>query len=240
MEYRYLGIVLEKKDIGETDRIYTIYTLEGGKIRSVAKGTRKPQSKLAASLENITLADITIVKTKGLGKITGSIVENSFLNIKNDCDALLNVFDSIKIFNKIVDFEDEEKEIFEIFLEYLISVEKAALLNKKEAYGLIKIGFLVKLLDILGYAIETKKCVYCGEKLLSEKNYFSSSCGGTICKNCLSADKKINAFNIDVNVVKLIRIFLSNKISSLLKIKVTNNDYNSAKRIVEDFLRWNM
>ena len=33
MEYKYTGIILNKRDVGETDRIYSIYTLEGGKIR---------------------------------------------------------------------------------------------------------------------------------------------------------------------------------------------------------------
>ena len=38
MEYKYNGIILGKNDIAETDRIYSIYTREAGKIRVLGKG----------------------------------------------------------------------------------------------------------------------------------------------------------------------------------------------------------
>ncbi len=54
MEYRYTAIVLGKKEVGETDRLYTFYTREQGKVRVVAKGVRKPEAKLAGQLENLS------------------------------------------------------------------------------------------------------------------------------------------------------------------------------------------
>jgi recombinational DNA repair protein (RecF pathway) len=41
------ALFLSKRDVGETDRICTIYTLEGGKIKSIAKGVRKAHAKLS-------------------------------------------------------------------------------------------------------------------------------------------------------------------------------------------------
>ena len=42
MDYKYNGIILSKKDVAETDRIYSIYTREAGKIRVLGKGVRNP------------------------------------------------------------------------------------------------------------------------------------------------------------------------------------------------------
>ena len=61
MEYKYTSIILDKKDVGETDRIYSFYTLEGGKIQSLAKGVRKSGAKLAGSLENFLFAGVIVI-----------------------------------------------------------------------------------------------------------------------------------------------------------------------------------
>ncbi len=134
MEYKYTAIILNKRNVGETDRIYTMYSLEGGKIKSVAKGVRKPQAKLAASLESITLADVAIVRSRGLGKITGSIVENNFTALKKDENALLNIFAVFHLFDKLVDFENPDRIVFGLLQEYLESVEKCARSKDKEKY----------------------------------------------------------------------------------------------------------
>ena len=43
--YRADAVVLRRRDLGEADRILTIYTLEHGKLRVVAKGVRRPDRK---------------------------------------------------------------------------------------------------------------------------------------------------------------------------------------------------
>lgn len=239
MEYKYTGIILNKKDVGETDRFYTLYTLEMGKIKSLAKGVRKAQAKLAGSLETITLSDITIAKSRGMGKITGSIAENNYVNIKNNCDALLEVFKSFSIFNKLVDFESKDIAVFNLLVQYLDSMER--LTEKeiaKEQLSLISCGFIVKLLHTLGYGIEVRYCSFCGGKISDANIYFSSKSGGVICTDCR---KKVNqnGFAVSANVIKTVRIFLANNISSLSKLKLDKKELHGVNMILQDFLRWN-
>lgn len=237
MEYRYTGIILNKRDVGETDRIYTIYTLEGGKIRSLAKGVRKSHAKLAASLENITLADVTIVRSRGLGKITGSIVENNFSVLKRDCDALLETFSGLNIFEKIVDFENPDPKVFLLLRSYLEAVDFCAAGEDSEKHTLIRLGFAVKLLDLLGYAIEVNVCVACGEKLSQEALCFSSEHGGALCENC-SNDNKSCALPVRANTIKMLRLFLKNNMQALTKIQASREDCDGVRLVVDDFLRW--
>ncbi|KKQ53475.1 MAG: repair protein RecO protein [Parcubacteria group bacterium GW2011_GWD2_38_11] len=239
MEYRYTGIILNKRDVGETDRIYTIYTLEGGKIRSLAKGVRKPQAKLAASLENITLADITIIRTRGLGKITGSIIENNFTSLKRDCDALLETFAGLNIFEKLVDFESSDKKVFLLLKEYLEVVNECSLSENIEKHIIIRLGFIVKLLDALGYTIEVDNCVSCGKKLAQDFLCFSSQQGGAICQHCANGNDSC-VLSVRTNTIKMLRLFLKNKIQSLTKIKATREDCDSVCLVVDDFLRWTL
>lgn len=238
MEYKYTAIILNKRNVGETDRIYTMYSLEGGKIKSVAKGVRKPQAKLAASLESITLADVTIVRRRGLGKITGSIVENNFTVIKKDEQALLNVFAVFHLFDKLVDFENPDQGVFELLQKYLESMEKSVGIGDEQKYLIFRYGFMVKLLDALGYAIGVDLCVSCGGRLSQSEIRFSSKQGGVLCEQCAKDDKE--AIRISVNGVKMLRLFLKNDLQTFSKIQATESDCDSMRMAVDDFLRWNM
>jgi DNA repair protein RecO (recombination protein O) len=238
MEYRYTGIILNKRNVGETDRICTVYTLEGGKVRSIAKGVRKPHAKLASSLENITLADITIIKSKGLGKITGSIVENNFSALKCDCDALLETFAGLNMFDKLVDFENPDPKVFGLLKNYLEAIEFCCVNGIAEKFLLLRLGFAVKLLDALGYTIEVNSCACCGKTLSQESLCFSSSAGGTLCLQCSDGNESA-ILPVRVNAIKMMRIFLKNNISALVKIQATREDCDSLHLVVDDFLKWN-
>lgn len=238
MEYKYTGIILNKRDIGETDRICTIYTLEGGKIRSMAKGVRKAHAKLASSLENIILADITIVRTQGLGKITGSIIENNFTALKNNCNAVLETFSALGLFDKLVDFENPDQSVFELLKNYLETVDTCALNKNDEKHILLRLGFIIKLLHELGYAIEANACVMCRGALSENSPMFSAQHGGTLCVSC-GGENLDAAIIIRANAIKIIRLFLQNKMSTLAKIKATKEDCDSVHLTVDEFLRWN-
>ncbi|MFN2162508.1 MAG: DNA repair protein RecO, partial [Candidatus Promineifilaceae bacterium] len=49
--YRTEAIVLKRSDFGEADRLLTLYSKEFGKIRAIAKGARKPQSRKTGHVE---------------------------------------------------------------------------------------------------------------------------------------------------------------------------------------------
>jgi DNA repair protein RecO (recombination protein O) len=238
MEYKYTGIILSKRDVGETDRICTIYTLEGGKIRSIAKGVRKAHAKLASVLENITLADITIVRTRGLGKITGSISENNFTALKGNYSAVLETFSALGLFDKLIDFENPDPKVFHLLKDYLLTVEACSAQADNDKHALLKLGFTVKLLHELGYTIEVNSCVVCRKSLSKDAIVFSAQQGGTLCADCAKENSADTIF-IQANAIKMIRLFLQNKMNTLVKIKANREDCDSACLAVNEFLKWN-
>ncbi len=240
MEYKYTGIILSKKDIGETDRIYTIYTLEKGRISAIARGVRKAKSKLAGHLENFYLVDLVVMKNKGMGNISGSIVENNFLNLHKNLETLSEVFEAIKIFDSLISSEEKDTRLFLLLLEYLSAVDRIALkTNKpKTIVKLLAQGFIFKLLEMLGYKVEIRRCVKCGSGLLKDNNFFSFSLGGIICNDCSKTAKDI--IFVSNNFIKIMRIFFQNNINSLSKLNIKQKDADELKKISNDFLKWIM
>lgn len=236
MDYKYTGIIIDKKDVGETDRIYSIYTLESGKIRVLAKSVRKANAKLAGFLENFTLAEIFIAKSQGMGKITGSLVIDNFSGIRNNWEIVQGVFESFKLFNKLVNEENKEKGVFNLlknYLEILSQLKEKKIENKSE---IINLGFIFQLLGELGYKAEVNNCLECGEKIREGNNFFDPQQGGAVCEKCVS--KSINKIKINPNSIKIIRIFFQNNIQSLIKLNVEKKDIDNLKIINKEFVRW--
>ena len=59
--YQTEAIIIKKIKLGEADRILTLYTPHLGKIRAVAKGVRRPRSKMAGHLELLTHSLIFLI-----------------------------------------------------------------------------------------------------------------------------------------------------------------------------------
>ena len=238
MEYKYTGIILSKKDIGETDRIYNIYTLEQGRISAIARGVRKPKAKLAGHLENFYLVDLTVMKNRGMGNISSSIVENNFESIKGDFDSLIKVFDVSRTMSRLINDQERDAGVFFLFLEYLEVLNKIS--NSKNCSivtkNLVTQGFIFKLLDVLGYKLEFGRCVKCENKLSRDKNFFDYSRGGIVCKQCSVSTNSI--FPISENSIKIIRIFFKNRLDNLIKLKINYRESVELKQISEIFIKW--
>lgn len=236
MDYKFTGIILNKKDVGETDRIYTIYTLESGKIRAMAKSVRKANAKLAGFLENFTLAEIFTAKSQGIGKITGSLVLDSFSGIRENLEIVQSVFKSLRVLDKLIKEESKDSDIFKLLKEYLETMDHLA---KKEIDGkfeIISLGFIFKLFNELGYKIEANNCVNCGEKIKEGDNFFSPEQGGIVCRKC--SPNFLKKIKINPNSIKIIRIFFQNNLKSIIKLKTEKRDADNLKIISREFLNW--
>jgi DNA repair protein RecO (recombination protein O) len=243
MDYKYTGIILDKRNVGETDRIYSIYTLESGKIRVLAKSVRKANAKLAGFLENFTLAEIFTAKSQGMGKITGSLVISDFSSIRKDIDIIKDIFISVRLLDKLIKEENSDPEIFNLLRNYLEAMNELAIKKKKsgsedaeEKNGIISLGFVFKLFNELGYKMEINSCTLCGEKIKEGDNFFDPESGGVVCKKCFPGSN--SKIRMNSNSIKIIRIFFQNSIKSLVKIKADKKDIDNLKIVSQEFIKW--
>jgi len=236
MDFKYNGIILNKFDIGETDRIYGIYTFEVGKIRAKAVGVRKPNAKLAGSLEPLTQAEIFMARGRGRGNITGVIATNNFLGIKSDIHVLEKVFYAFGIFSRMVTDEEKDEKIFELLIKYLGLMDTLASGGKNMKMDIVTAGFLIKLLDEMGYGIEVDKCVKCRGKLKPHGNFFSPEQGGILCENC--GKSLLRKIKIGHNSIKIIRLFLANKIDNFSKIEAEEKTIRNLKSVISEEINW--
>lgn len=68
--YQTEGIVLGKRDFGEADRVYNIYTEKFGMVTAVAQGVRLLKSKLRYNLDLFAYGNFSLVAGKEIWRIT--------------------------------------------------------------------------------------------------------------------------------------------------------------------------
>ncbi|MBP5993507.1 MAG: DNA repair protein RecO [Candidatus Moranbacteria bacterium] len=237
MELRYTAIVLKKKEVGETDRLYTLYTEEQGKVRVVAKGVRKPEAKLASQLETLTYGLVIVVKGRGMGKIAGAVAEDFFPQLRNDFDILKRILESISVFERLVDLDEPDSRLFGLLKTYLSLAEALVRDGQSEKVFLLSEGFLFQLFAHLGYEVETGACVVSGEKLRQGDRHFFSPGQGGMLSGEHSAQSR-GAFAVSENTIKLIRLFLSNRLEHLPRITAEARELRELRQVAASFLQW--
>ena len=237
MEYKYNAIILGKYNTAEADRIYSLYTLEAGKIRVLGKGTRRPNSKLAGNLEPISQAEIFIARTRGIGKITGVIPVDNFKNIKADEKLAEPVFFALNILGKIIHDQEKDETVFYLLENFLEAENELRADDNEEIKApLLACGFLFKALAALGYGLNFEKCVGCGKKPEPVGNFFSPAGGGLFCRSCQKISPK--KISISSDAIKIIRIFSKNNLKSLIKLKISKKNLEELKTVLEKFIHW--
>src|SRR5256886_13095720 len=82
--YRDRAVVLRKLDYGEADRIFTFLTREHGKVGAIAKGVRRPSSKLGPSLELFGHVDVLLAKGRGELDVVAQVTRLPGYRIEGD------------------------------------------------------------------------------------------------------------------------------------------------------------
>ena len=67
---RVEGVVIRTRDLGEADRIVSLYTRERGKVRAVARGARRPRNRFASLAQVPIHGRFGVFQGRGLGTLS--------------------------------------------------------------------------------------------------------------------------------------------------------------------------
>lgn len=159
------GIVLSRRDYQEADRILHVLTPDNGRLSLIAKGVRRPKSKMAGGIELFTINELTIMPGKSdLKTLISSRMAVNYGNIVKDIQRTMFGYDLIKQLNRYM--EDEAgPEYFE-----LLSATLAGINDADVPLPYIETWFALRLLQITGHAPNLTTDTE-GDKLSPEESY---------------------------------------------------------------------
>src|SRR5271165_168511 len=153
--YRDQGVVLRTIRLGEADRIVTFATPEHGKVRAVAKGIRKPKSRLSGRLEPLTHVSMMCWRGRELDVVNQVEAIEHFKAIRSDLERVPIALTMLEVVDHVALERNPMPDMFRLLLGALRALEE------RPAPALLA-AFLWRLLALEGVAPSVDQCARCG------------------------------------------------------------------------------
>lgn len=176
--YKTRAIVLRARNLGEADKIFTLFTDARGKLDAVAKGVRRAKSHVAGRLEFASEAYLTMHRGRNLDIIVSAdITRSRWLSVIDP-----GAFATAHLLVELVDaFCEPDLPMDEVYA--LLSGALGALTNAGEPARIVP-RFELRLLSVLGYAPPADACVRCDASLADGPAWADLEAGGLVCERC--------------------------------------------------------
>ncbi len=228
--YQTEAIIIKKTKLGEADRILTLYTPHLGKIQAVAKGVRRPRSKLAGHLELLTHSQVSLARGRNLDTVTGSQTINSFLPLKSELELTAYALYTIELVDQFTADQIENYPLFQVLLE---TMHRLCQTGDNE---LVLRYFELHLLNEIGYRPQLQQCVSCRSTLEPVTNSFCSSAGGILCPNCQQTQPL--TYPLSVNALKVLRLLQSSDYTTAGKLKINPELSRELAEVMKDYVKY--
>ena len=166
--------------LGEADRILTLITPAGGKIKAIAKGIRRPTSRIGGSVEPFAELRLALAQRPDVRRRSPrSRSSTRGCSLRDD----LVSFGTASYLAELANGTLEERHGAENV--YLLLKRAYEILDAGMAPGRVARWFEVHLADELGVRPEVDRCVECGRMLEADERYrWMPPLGGVLCERC--------------------------------------------------------
>src|SRR3989442_1892348 len=117
--YRTEAVVLKGSDFGEADKVLTLNRLHHGKIRVVAKGVRRPGSRLGGHLDLLTRSQLMLARGRNLDIVTQVETIDSFMGLRDDLWRASLGYIVAELLDRMTEEGHEDRATFASLVEVL-------------------------------------------------------------------------------------------------------------------------
>ncbi|SIS36825.1 DNA repair protein RecO [Salimicrobium flavidum] len=174
------GLIIRTRDYGETHKIVTLWTREKGKISVVARGAKKPKSRMSSVTQPFIYGNFLIYMGKGMGSMSQGEVIDSFRSVREDIMKAGYSSFACELADKLVDEKEPDPFLFQQLLTTITYIDEG------RDPDIVTMIFELKIYQKAGFAPILSRCINCGNK---EGPYaFSVAEGGYLCQRCKYID----------------------------------------------------
>ena len=254
--YNTTALVLKRRDHNEHDRLFCLYTKDYGKIDVLAKGTKKISSKLNPYMEPFYFIKVMIAKGKGFDKLANCNLIESYQNLRQDLFGFALINYLAEITDNLIMGQTQSGEKFDLLLETLNILDKEISRETASADGSTKLTMTasaakekllllanlygLKLLSLLGYQPEIKRCLICHKGILLTKNIFDFSHGGIICEECKKVCLIEDYILVSDRVIKLLQLAQEKDLDFFSNLVIDKDTTKQFNQVVSKLLLVNM
>jgi DNA repair protein RecO (recombination protein O) len=229
--YRTEAVIIHGLNIGEADKILTVYTPHRGKLRLVAKGVRRTTSRLTGHLQQFTQTKLLVAKGRNLDIITQSEPVQIFRRLSGEnFETYSFAAYAVDLLEKLTEEAQENFPAYQLLVETLIALEEGA-----EPSVVIR-AYELHLLGYMGYRPQLQTCMRCNNELQPRLNYFSPEMGGVLCHDCGSAERR--SMELSLDALKVLRYLQRTPFNSGPKLRVDEDLRRELDHLMRGYTRY--
>jgi len=176
------AINLKSYNLSESDKIIVMYSKEKGLIKGIAKGVKKPKSKLGARMDCLVANTVMLRKGRNFSTICQAECLNTFKQTRTDLDKIFYSMYIAEVVNSFgLEDDPSSQVIYDLLYKALGAVSDAE--NKVEILIAV-IKFQLKMVAEAGFSLEFDTCLNCRHEVKNQTVYFVPDLGGIICSDC--------------------------------------------------------
>ncbi|MGB9792281.1 MAG: DNA repair protein RecO [Thermacetogeniaceae bacterium] len=235
--YKAEAVVLRSRVYGEADRILSLFTKEWGKISAIAKGVRKPTSRLRGAVQLFSHTHLVLYKGKTLDTITQGEAAEDFSFLQGDLERLAAASYCAELVERLT-FENQPlPKLFWLLLKALRTLRWGD-------PALIVRVFEAQLSVILGYRPQLDCCVVCGQRRQalppdSRERFvfwFSVEKGGMVCPCCAAETPGVRP--VSPAAIEAMAYFLRTPLDKAVRVKLTDGCRAELASLLRSFLSY--
>jgi DNA repair protein RecO (recombination protein O) len=180
--FRTPAVVLRARDLGEHDRLISLYTRDLGRLTAVAQGARRVRSRFGGSLELFTWGEAVGFERVGrdLLRLDHFDIHRSFRTLREDLERLGQGARMVEAIARLTAERDAQPACFALLLRALRALETSGPAR-------VHLAFILRLLDLTGHRPRLDRCAGCGRALATAGVAFDPGQGGVTCGDCRTA-----------------------------------------------------
>jgi DNA repair protein RecO (recombination protein O) len=227
------AIVLSRFDLGEADRVLTLITPHEGKLKAIAKGVRRPTSRLGGSVEPFAELRLQLAHGRTFDVVTQVSVGHAWLTLRDSLESTATAW----YLAELADRSLEERHPAEPL--YLLLKRAYELLDARMEPGRVARWFEMRLTDELGMRPEVDRCVEC-DRMLEPGDSFRwvPPLGGVLCQRDPGPPAERTRLSLDA--LKLLKAYQRLDIAAIAALRVPVLAEREVEAAMRDFVRFSL
>ncbi|MDD2619699.1 MAG: DNA repair protein RecO [Syntrophomonadaceae bacterium] len=230
MYYRSRGIILKSMDLREADQLLTIFSEKAGKIKAVAKGSKKTRSSLRGCIQPFCHSQLFFSAGKDMDLITQGKIIDFYGNTREDFDRTLYALYILELLDKSL----MDRAALPVL--YLRTIAVLDFLNQRGYNPLTFRYFEMSLLSALGYTPILDHCVNCASKEILVAVDMAE--GGMLCSACTYQGEHTLALKPET--LALAKLLLNANVKMLDRVRASEPALKQLEIFLEKYLEYHL
>lgn len=226
--FRSEGIILKRTDFGEADRLLTVFTREQGKIRAIAKGARKPQSRKTGHVELFMRSNFLFAVGRDLHILTQAEMVEPYAALRDDLVRTTYAAYAVELMDRFLVEDERHLESYTLLMEAL------DWFSTHQDVRLVARFYELRLLTIAGFRPQLFYCVASGDPIEEQDQFFSAELGGFLAPEHHMADRR--AKPISAVAVKVLRYLQTRRWETVQVLQLKRPLHNELETLMHYYL----